>query len=204
MVKKILLTSPVLFFLTFCQSNEYRMIGITNKLGEEYYYGSTFQVRLLKLEKDSLPGLKMDLKNRISGEEMKNAPEEWRAVSNLSFDKNDIFLFQLIPETRVIQEFLDFTFECNGISIQPKYRYYTLNTSVTGRTQSYPMVVGFGPSMHYYPYSYRSYTQDVQVSIHYKHVYAFVFLLPNDSCMSSKSDRFQAITPSQSKIEFGL
>jgi hypothetical protein len=204
MGKNFVLSLLFLFTLPFCQSNEYRMIGITNKIGEEYFYGSSFQVRLLKLDKDSLPGLKMDLKNMVSTQEVPNASEEWRTITNLSMNQNDIFLFHLIPDTRVIPEFLDFSFECNGIPIQPRYQYYTLNTSVSGRANSYPMIVGFGPGFPNAPYGYRTYSQDVQVSIQYKHVYAFVFLIPLNTCLVEKLDRFVVKTPSQSRIEFGL
>lgn len=191
-----------LLFLNFCSTNEFRNIGITNKTSEEYFYGSQFKVRFFKIDTESLPGLKADLKNMLSDSENKNRVEEWRKVSELKLGETDLFVFQLIPETRVLPEFLEFTFECGNKPVVPIFKYYTLNTSVTGRVSSYPIVMGFGPAGPYYPYYYRSYPQDMQVSVQTKHAYSFVFQFSPKSCMSGKKDRFKIYTPSKNILEF--
>ena len=198
----VLLFMYLLSGLNFCSTTEFQNIGITEKIFEEYFYGNQFKVRLFRVDAESLSGLKSDLKNMLADSDNKNRVDEWRKISELSLKGMDILIFQLIPDTRVVPEFLEFTFECAGRQFSPVYKYYTLNTSVSGRVYSYPLVMGLGPAGPYYPYYYRSYPQDLQVSVQTKHTYSFVFSLPPNSCMTKKRDRFKVYTPSKNIIEF--
>jgi hypothetical protein len=193
---------PIIFWFFQCSTNEFKYIGTTDKLKESYFYGSNFVVTLQRVEEANLLKLKSEIKNAIALSEEKGRLQEWKEVGELSSKEKDIFLFQIFPETRVLPEFLQFTFECGGSKISPSHKYYSLNTSTSIRTnvyQSYPVVMGIGPSI---PYYYRPYPADVDVTIIYKHTYSFVMNLSKNSCMGKKGDRFRAITPSGNYIDF--
>lgn len=193
---------PFIFCILKCSTNEFKYIGTTDKLKESFFYGSSYVVTLQRVEESNLLKLKSDIKNALALSEEKGRLQEWKEVGELSIKEKDIFQFQIFPETRVLPEFLQFTFECGGLKISPSYKYYSLNTSTSIRSniyQSYPIVMGIGTTM---PYYYRSYPNDVDVTITYKHTYSFVMILSKKSCMVKKGDRFRAITPSGSFIDF--
>ncbi len=200
--KNCLFFVPGVLFILQCSTNEFKYIGTTDKLKESYYYGSSFVVTLQRVEESNLLKLKSDIKNAIALSEGKDRLQEWKEAGELSTKEKDIFLFQIFPETRVLPEFMLFTFECGGSKISPSHKYYSLNTSTSIRSnvyQSYPIVMGIGPNL---PYYYRPYPTDVDVTITYKHTYSFVMILSKNLCMVKKGDRFRAITPSGNLIDF--
>jgi hypothetical protein len=191
-----------LIFCSNCNTTELKYIGTTNKVKEEYFYGLNYIVTLSRIDESSLPKIKTDVKNALSLSIDKNRIQEWKEISDLSSKDKDIFLFQIFPDTRVIPEFLEFSFECNGSKLLPSYKYYSLLSSTTVRSnvyQSYPIVIGLGPG---YPYYYRPYPTEVEVQISNRHAYSFVFLSTKRECMNKKGDRFRIITPSGNFIDF--
>jgi hypothetical protein len=191
-----------LIFSSSCNTTELKYIGTTNKVKEEYFYGINFIVTLTRIDDTSLPKIKTDVKNALSLSEDKKRIQEWREVSELSTKDKDIFLFQIFPDTRVLPEFLEFGFECNGSKFTPAYKYYSLLSSTTVRSnvyQSYPIVIGLGPG---YPYYYRPYPTEIEVQVSNRHAYSFVFLSTKRECMVKKGDRFRIITPSGNLIDF--
>ena len=203
MIIKILLLFILL--LLNCNTNEFKYIGTTNRISEEYFYGIGFKVNLLKLEASGLDRLKNDLKNAISVSGEKGRVSLWQEISLLSTTEKDIFLFQIIPDTRVLPEFLEFNFECRSEKLIPKFSYYsniTIANTKQGGFQSYPIVFGIGGVNTIYPNYYRSYPQDYDISISTKHVYSFVFYIKKNSCMTQKKERFRVITPVSNIIEF--
>jgi hypothetical protein len=191
-----------LIFYSNCNTTELKYIGTTNKVKEEYFYGLNFIVTLSRIDETSLPKIKTDVKNALSLSEDKKRIQEWKEISELSLKDKDIFLFQIFPETRVIPEFLEFSFDCNGSKLTPAYKYYSLLSSTTVRSnvyQSYPIVIGLGPG---YPYYYRPYPTEMEVQVSNRHAYSFVFLSNKKECMVKKGDRFRIITPSGNLIDF--
>jgi hypothetical protein len=193
--------------LVYCSTNEYKYIGTTNRMSEEYYYGIGFKAIFLKLEKTGLDRLKIDLKNAISLGAEKGKLQLWQEISLLNTTEKDILLFHLVPDTRVLPEFLEFNFECKSEKIIPKFTYYsniTIANSKQGGFQSYPIVFGLGGVNSNYPTYYRSYPQDQEISLSTKHVYTFVFTTKKNSCMTIKNERFKVITPLSNIIEFAV
>ena len=194
----------LIFFLLSCSTNEYKIVGITNKSREEYFFGQNFKVQLSKVDNYTLDKVKSDLKNQLSISNSKNRIEEWKKISTLNIKNLDIFIFQLFPDTAVIPEFLDFEFECSNEKIIPDFKYYSMNLSAVGRsnfTNTYPVVIGLGPPGPYYPY-YRTYTQDIDINIQNKHIYSYTFIIPLGRCMLKSGDRFKVITFEKNIIEF--
>jgi hypothetical protein len=203
MKNKILLL--ILLFVFNCSTNEFKYIGTTNRISEEYFYGIGFKVNLLKIETSGLDRLKNDLKNALSVSGEKGKVALWQEISLLNTTEKDILIFQIIPDTRVLPEFLDFNFECKSEKITPKFSYYsniTIANTKQGGFQSYPIVFGIGGVNTIYPNYYRSYPQDYDISITTKHVYSFIFYTKKNSCMTQKKERFKAITPVNNIIEF--
>lgn len=192
----------VLFVLFFfhCSSNEYRLIGISSRSQETFYYGNDFTVSAWNLNEERLIKIKHDLKNSLAVQNLENPKEKWKEVSDISLKDGNYILFQIFPDTRVPNDFLKFQFLWNDSEPKKIYSYYTeiLETSIRGRYY-YP-VGGFygGGGGFMYPINSR---QTEQVSQKIVHSYNFLLLFKNP--ITAKNS-FKVTTPSGNQIEFEL
>ncbi|HMX33843.1 MAG TPA: hypothetical protein PKC66_16510, partial [Leptospiraceae bacterium] len=170
-LNKFLFLLSIFFFS--CISKEYRLIGITSRMEEVFYYGNDFKVTAWEVDQERLDKIKLDLKNSIALENPSNAKDRWREVSELSLKDGNYILFQILPDTKVPTDFLKFSFQWNGNQSTKTYSYYSeiLETNIRGRYY-YP-IGGFygGGGGFMYPTNSR---QTEQITQRLYHIYNFL------------------------------
>jgi hypothetical protein len=178
-----------------CASSNYKLIGITSKEKEVKYFGLQFAVSLTDVDKDSLQKIKLDLKNYYATTQVAEPEKFWDEISNLSADKYDFLIFQILPETRVFPEFLKFDFILNE-EIKPSkvYLYYIENKETI--TQSRYYYPGIGPmgGLFYPP----PITSQTDIKIKLIHNYSYLILKPKNL----KVLKLRAITAKGNFIDF--
>ncbi len=191
-------------FLFNCTTNEYRLIGITSRLQEIFYYGKDFSVSAWNVDEERLSRVKLEIKNSLAVQNLENPKEKWKEVTDISLKDGNYVLFQIFPESRVLAEFLKFKFQLNETSPVKTYSYYSeiLETSIRGRYY-YPgpfYAGGFygGYGGFAYPINSR---QTEQVSQRIVHSYNFLVLFSN---IQVKKNIFRITTPAGNLIEFEL
>ena len=193
-----------IFHFVDCAMNEYKLIGITSRLQEIFYYGKNFSVSAWNVDEERLSKIKLELKNSLAVQITENQEEKWKEVTDLSLKDGTYVLFQIFPESRVPSDFLKFSFQLNEIKPIKSYSYYTeiLETSVRGRYY-YPgpfFAEGFygGQGGFAYPINSR---QTEQISQRIVHSYNFLLLFP---VVSYKRSQLKVTTPIGNLIEFEL
>ena len=201
---KVLKYLFLLLFFTSCATNEYKLIGITSRLQEIFYYGKDFTVTAWNVDEEQLTRIKLELKNSLAVQKLDNPKEKWKEVTDISLKDGSYILFQIFPESRVPPEFLGFKFFLNDTSPTKSYSYYSeiLETNIRGRYY-YPgpfYAGGFygGYGGFAYPMNGR---QTEQITQRIVHSYNFLVLFPSQEI---KTNRLKVTTPAGNKIEFEL
>ncbi len=201
---KVLKYLFLLLLFTSCATNEYKLIGITSRLQEIFYYGKDFTVTAWNVDEEQLTRIKLELKNSLAIQKLDNPKEKWKEVTDISLKEGTYILFQIFPESRVPAEFLSFKFLLNDTSPTKSYSYYSeiLETNIRGRYY-YPgpfYAGGFygGYGGFAYPMNGR---QTEQITQRIVHSYNFLVLFPSQEM---KTNRLKVTTPAGNKIEFEL
>lgn len=201
---KVLKYLFLLLLFTSCATNEYKLIGITSRLQEIFYYGKDFTVTAWNVDEEQLTRIKLELKNSLAVQKLDNPKEKWKEVTDISLKDGSYILFQIFPESRVPAEFLSFKFLLNDTSPTKTYSYYSeiLETNIRGRYY-YPgpfYAGGFygGYGGFAYPMNGR---QTEQITQRIVHSYNFLVLFPSQEM---KTNRLKVTTPAGNKIEFEL
>lgn len=201
---KVLKYLFLLLFFISCATNEYKLIGITSRLQEIFYYGKDFTVTAWNVDEEQLTRIKLELKNSLAVQKLDNPKEKWKEVTDISLKDGSYILFQIFPESRVPAEFLSFKFLLNDTSPTKSYSYYSeiLETNIRGRYY-YPgpfYAGGFygGYGGFAYPMNGR---QTEQITQRIVHSYNFLVLFPSQEM---KTNRLKVTTPAGNKIEFEL
>ena len=201
---KVLKYLFLLLFFISCATNEYKLIGITSRLQEIFYYGKDFTVTAWNVDEEQLTRIKLELKNSLAVQKLDNPKEKWKEVTDISLKDGSYILFQIFPESRVPAEFLSFKFFLNDTSPTKSYSYYSeiLETNIRGRYY-YPgpfYAGGFygGYGGFAYPMNGR---QTEQITQRIVHSYNFLVLFPSQEL---KTNRLKITTPAGNKIEFEL
>lgn len=194
----------LLVFLINCSTNEYRLIGITSRLQEIFYYGKDFTVSAWNVDEERLIRVKLEIKNSLAVQNLENPKEKWKEVTDISLKDGTYVLFQIFPESRVPNEFIKFRFQLNDAQPIKFYSYYTeiLETSIRGRYY-YPgpfYAGGFygGQGGFVYPMNAR---QTEQISQRIVHSYNFLVLFP---ASNKGKDQFRVTTPIGNLIDFEI
>lgn len=188
-----------------CTSTEYNLIGITSKSEEMYYYGKNFTVTAIEIEEEKLNEVKIDLKNSIATIKTDRPEELWKEISELSLTDGKYILFQIYPETKIMDKFLEFKFQLDG---KPPIKYYSMYQQIlksTMRNSNY-YTNSFYNGTYYGNYGIHAYPMS---SIPYEtttvhkvsHVYSFLVLFEKDSNVKSK-EILTITTPHNHLIEF--
>lgn len=200
---------PILFLPT-CAGKDLKLQGEPNRLSELPYYGAGFQVSASRIEKEDFDEIRKDLKNELASRVTKDRVEKWKEVSSINGSEGIYILFQIVPETRVLPEFLEFQFSLNDKPSEKIWNYYI--QTFTARVRNYrfsalPFYGAFG-----YPYQtvppgvYPSGTilYDSDVITTTEHIYRFLVRFPKDALVSNSSNKnfFQVVTPTKSILRF--
>ncbi|MDX1960755.1 MAG: hypothetical protein SFU98_19440 [Leptospiraceae bacterium] len=192
------------FLIISCKTNEYRLIGINSKIEEDYYYGESFKVSLIKPSKEEFSKIKDSLKNSLALSDSKTRVKEWKEISELNQEKSDYLLFTLNSKTRVIPEFLEFKFLMDSQSPKRIFSYYKEMISTSSKpTYSGGFVYGFGGAGFVGPNStYRTIPYDSDGIINIQHGYSFLLEFTSTDLKNSK--KLIIKTPQGNLIEFDL
>ncbi len=194
----------LLVFLINCSTNEYRLIGITSRLQEIFYYGKDFTVSAWNVDEERLNRVKLEIKNSLAIQNLENPKEKWKEVTDISLKDGTYVLFQIFPESRVPNEFINFRFQLNDALPIKVYSYYTeiLETSIRGRYYyPGPFYAGgfYGDQGGFvYPMNGR---QTEQISQRVIHSYNFLVLFP---ASNKGKNQFRVTTPIGNLIDFEI
>ncbi len=200
-----LIITLIFLLLTNCKTNEYKLIGITSKIEEIFYYGKDFSVSAWNIDEERLNKVRLEIKNSIAMQKLDNPKEKWKEISEIATKDGNYILFQIFPETRIPSEFLSFQFQLNDFSPLKQYSYYNeiIETNIRTRYYNTPgafyMGGFYGTSRGFiYSMSARPIEQDLNQKL--THSYNFLILFSKENL--KKENRFRVITPNGNFIDF--
>ncbi|AAN50551.1 hypothetical protein ACO2J1_16895 [Leptospira interrogans] len=198
------------FFLIYCSGKNLKLQGEPNRLSELPFYGAGFYVSASKIEKEDLVEIRKDLKNELASRIPKDRIERWKEADSLNGSEGIYILFQIVPETRVLPEFLDFQFYLNDVSADKIWNYYV--QSFTAKVRNYrfsalPVYGTFGYPFYTAPpgvYSSGTFVYDSDVTTETEHIYRFLVRFPKDTLFKNSQNKifFQVVTPAKSILRF--
>ncbi|EMJ91991.1 hypothetical protein B1J93_04620 [Leptospira kirschneri serovar Pomona] len=198
------------FLLIDCSGKNLKLQGEPNRLSELPFYGAGFFVSASKIEKGDLEEIRKDIKNELAFRIPKDRIERWKEADSLNGSEGIYILFQIVPETRVLPEFLDFQFYLNDIPADKIWNYYV--QSFTARVRNYrfsalPVYGTFGYPFYTAPpgvYSSGTFVYDSDVTTETEHMYRFLVRFPKDTLFKNSQSRtfFQVVTPAKSILRF--
>jgi hypothetical protein len=202
---KIFFSLSILLLILNCSSSEYRLIGITSKLQEVFYYGKDFSVSAWKVDDERLDKIRLEIKNSIAVAKIENPREKWKEITELSTKDGEYVLFQIYPESRVPAEFLAFQFKLNDTQPIKSYSYY--NEVIETNLRNMPFYSGpfhmggiYGDQKGFiYPIPRQ---MNGEISQKLVHIYNFLILFPETKSESKKL--FRVITPNGNYIDFEI
>lgn len=205
-----LLFFTVLLLFISCTGKNLKLQGELRKLPEVPYYGSGFYVTASKIDKDDLEEIRKDLKNELSTRVPKDRLERWKEISNLNGSEGIYILFQIVPETRVLPEFLNFEFSFNDKPAEKNWNYYVQTFTARIRNSRFSALPAYGIFAYpYYTappgvYPSGSILYDSDVTAETEHIYRFLvrFQKENLNPNSRGKNFFQVITPAKSILRF--
>lgn len=197
-------------FLAGCTGKNLKLQGEPDRLSELPYYGAGFYVSASKVEKDDLEEIRKDLKNELALRVPKDRVERWKEVGGLNGSEGIYILFQIVPETRVLPEFLDFQFSLNEKTAEKTWSYYVQTFTARVRNSRFsalPVYGTFGYPYHTVPpgvYPSGAILYDSDVVADTEHVYRFLIRFPKDSLNQKPQSKnyFQVVTPAKSILRF--
>ncbi|EPG74130.1 putative lipoprotein [Leptospira fainei serovar Hurstbridge str. BUT 6] len=195
------LISFLILILFSCTGRELKSIGETRISEETYFYGQRYVVRAYKVLQDDLDELRKDLKNDLSARLPKDGRKQWDEISSLKIADAEYFLFELIPETRLLPEFLSFRFDLSGQSPIKTWSYYVFLFNIKSKNSTpavYPITT-LGSYPFYYGYSSR-YEPSVQTET--EHTYKFLLMFSKQNSIAGK--RIRATSPQGKIYEFEI
>lgn len=212
-------SKTVSFFIIFlcisalfpgCTGKNLKLQGEPNRLSELPYYGAGFYVSASKVETDDLEEIRKDLKNELASRVPKDRVERWKEVGGLNGSEGIYILFQIVPETRVLPEFLDFQFSLNEKTAEKTWSYYVQTFTARVRNSRFsalPVYGTFGYPYHTVPpgvYPSGTILYDSDVVADTEHVYRFLVRFPKDSLNQKPQNKnyFQVVTPAKSILRF--
>ncbi len=207
----ILLCFVPIFFLPTCAGKDLKLQGEPNRLSELPYYGAGFQVSASRIEKEDFEEIRKDLKNELASRIPKDRVERWKEVSSINGTEGIYILFQIVPETRVLPEFLEFQFLLNDKPSEKTWGYYV--QTFTAKVRNYrfsalPFYGTFGYPYQTVPpgvYPSGTFLYDSDVTTTTEHIYRFLVRFPKDALVSNPSSNknfFQVVTPAKSILRF--
>ncbi|WP_025178519.1 hypothetical protein [Leptospira kirschneri] len=198
------------FLLIDCSGKNLKLQGEPNRLSELPFYGAGFFVSASKIEKGDLEEIRKDIKNELAFRIPKDRIERWKEADSLNGSEGIYILFQIVPETRVLPEFLDFQFYLNDIPADKIWNYYV--QSFTARIRNYrfsalPVYGTFGYPFYTAPpgvYSSGTFVYDSDVTTETEHMYRFLVRFPKDTLFKNSQSKtfFQVVTPAKSILRF--
>lgn len=187
-----------------CKTNEYRLIGITSRLEENFYYGKDFSVSAWGMDEERLSKIRLELKNSIALQKLENPTTKWKEISELSTKDGNYILFQIFPETRVPAEFLSFQFQLNDTLPLKIYSYYNEIVETNIRTRYYSpgsfYLGGFYGTQRGFIYSMSARPIENEINQKLIHSYNFLILFSKDNLQNE--NKFRVTTPSGNLIDF--
>ncbi|PJZ69633.1 hypothetical protein CH373_09010 [Leptospira perolatii] len=190
-------------YLLACSGRELHRVGEGRPSSETYYYGSKYSIKAYKVFSDDLNDLKKELKNDLSSKPSnKDSKKQWDEISSLSTKDYEFFLLELIPETRVPQEFLTFKFELDGEIPAKTWSYYVLQWSAKVRSNRpilYPVIAtGPYPGSYVYPLTTNVYESSVEAET--EHTYRFLLTYPRSKL--NRGRKLRVVSPQDTIYEF--
>ncbi|MCB1177859.1 MAG: hypothetical protein KDK36_09795 [Leptospiraceae bacterium] len=201
---QILFFLPILLFIN-CNTSKWKQKGEFPKISDSIFYGKDATVRLYLLDEDSLKKSVKELKNSLAISNEENRIEKWKEISKLNTNKGSILLFELNPETRVIPEYLDFSFRLNSKEAEEIYTYYLnlFNIKIynqPGFYGGYPIYIGGGRMISASPgINTAMYRNDVEVNTSNSHLYHYILVFKEKL---KKGDTLEVTSPEKYKFEF--
>ncbi|WP_036098753.1 hypothetical protein [Leptospira noguchii] len=195
------------FFLIECSGKNLKLQGEPNRLSELPFYGAGFYVSASKIEKDDLGEIRKDLKNELAFRIPKDRIERWKEVDSLNGSEGIYVLFQIVPETRVLPEFLDFQFYLNDVLADKIWNYYVQSFTAKVRNYRFSALPVFGYPFYTAPpgaYTSGSFIYDSDVTTETEHIYRFLVRFPKDTLIKNSQNKtfFQVVTPAKSILRF--
>lgn len=193
-----------------CSSKTLKLKGEPNRLTELPYYGAGFYVSASKIEKEDLDEIRKDLKNELSSRIPKDRVERWKEINALNGNEGIYILFQIVPETRVLPEFLEFQFSLNDKPSERVWNYYVQTFTARVRNSRFsalPVYGTFGYPYHVVPpgvYPSGTILYDSDVTGETEHIYRFLVRFPKDALNKNSPNKnvFQVTTPGKSILLF--
>ncbi|PJZ51786.1 hypothetical protein CH380_17975 [Leptospira adleri] len=193
-----------------CQSKNLKLQGDLVRLNELPFYGAGFSVSASKVDKEDLEGLRKDLKNELSSRAPKDRLERWKEISELNGSEGIYILFQIVPETRVLPEFLVFQFLLNEQPSERIWPYYLQTITAKVRNARFSALPAYGAVGYpYYAvppgvYPSGALLYDSDVTTDTEHIYRFLVRFPKNSFYrdSDRKNFFQVTTPAKSILKF--
>ncbi|WP_061249177.1 hypothetical protein [Leptospira alstonii] len=193
-----------------CSGKNLKLQGEPNRLAELPFYGGGFLVSASKIEKEDLEDIRKDLKNELASRIPKDRVEKWKELNALDGSEGIYILFQIVPETRVLPEFLEFQFSLNEKPPEKTWSYYVQTFTARVRNSRFsalPVYGTFGYPFYTVPpgvYPSGTVLYDSDVTAETEHIYRFLIRFPKD--VSARNSRnkvfFQVVTPAKSILLF--
>ncbi|WP_427854341.1 hypothetical protein [Leptospira tipperaryensis] len=199
----------ILAFLS-CASKSLKLQGDLVRLNELPFYGAGFYVSASKVDKEDLEEIRKDLKNELASRSPKDRLERWKEISELNGSEGTYILFQIVPETRVLTEFLNFQFSFNDRPAEKSWSYYLQTLTAKVRNSRFSALPAYGAVAYpYYTvppgvYPSGALVYDSDVTTDTEHIYRFLVRFPKDVAHrnSAKKNFFQVTTPAKSILKF--
>lgn len=198
-----------IFLIFSCSGKNLRLQGELRRLPELPYYGAGFYVSASKVDKDDLDEIRKDLKNELASRAPKDRLERWQEISSLNGSEGMYVLFQIVPETRVLPEFLNFEFSLNDKPSEKVWGYYVQTFTARVRNSRFSALPAYGTFAYpYYPatpglYSSGPILYDSDVTTDTEHCYRFLVRFPKENAtVPGTRTFFQVITPAKSILKF--
>lgn len=197
-------------FILDCSGKTLKLKGEPNRLTELPYYGAGFYVSASKIEKEDLDEIRKDLKNELASRIPKDRVDRWKEVNSLNGNEGIYILFQIVPETRVLPEFLEFQFSLNDKASERIWSYYAQTFTARVRNSRFsalPVYGTFGYPYHTVPpgvYPSGTILYDSDVTAETEHIYRFLVRFPKDALGKNSPSKniFQVVTPAKSILLF--
>ncbi|MBM9579039.1 hypothetical protein JWG45_17975 [Leptospira sp. 201903070] len=193
-----------------CKGKDLKLQGDLVRLNDLPFYGAGFYVSASKVDKEDLEDVRKNLKNELASRAPKDRLERWKEISELNGSEGIYILFQIVPETRVLPEFLNFQFLLNDQPAEKIWPYYLQTLTAKVRNTRFSALPAYGTVGYPYytvpPGVYPSgailYDSDVTTDV--EHIYRFLVRFPKNAFNSDSKSKnfFQVTTPAKSILKF--
>lgn len=153
----------------------------SKQTGLAFYYGPDFSMEAVRPSPDELEEIKVDLQSALADGNpgLEDAEREWTKIRNINSNDGFYILFELRPESRLPDSFLQLKFRLNGREPKTVLSYYALDARVSSGT-----VVTLGYGLGRYPgYGggfYPMYGGTTGRSVEWNHAYRFLLLFDGE------------------------